>query len=783
MSESQAPNNFNTFLEADLNQPQRNAVTKTNGALMVISGAGSGKTRVITSRIAHLMLNEGVQPYQILALTFTNKAAGEMKERIASFLGTEKRMPFVGTFHSYCLLLLRLNKDLLPFKEFSIFDGDDQLELIKKIIKRNALNKYTTASQASYQISQFKNKQQNPDQAQWTQPWMRDLYLEYETEKNNAHCLDFDDLIIKTLGLFATNEEFKKRHQNKIRHVLVDEYQDTSSIQHQLLKHMGLTNNKFTLDSLCAVGDEDQSIYSWRGANVTNMLTFEKDFAPVTTIKIEQNYRSVQPIIEAANSVIANNKLRNPKKLWSEKKAINRILHLSCRNGEQEAESVAIILSSLPKNKKLSDVAILYRTHFQSRLIEEALIYHSIAYQIIGGIRFYERKEIKDLLAYLRLMLNPFDKISLLRVINCPARRLGAKFEEFLLDEWNKNPLLNFKQLFAYLEPELSPMQKKGVDSFLELFSEDDNTQRPSTLLESIVNKTEYLTYLKDTYDEKEATTKVENVREFMQSIMQFEKKKEQELEITTLEHNRATSELLAQFLEEVALLQEKVESENSSEQVRMMSLHAAKGLEFDTVIIIGLEEELLPSRRSLDSHQELEEERRLFYVGITRAKEHLVLLNAHTRYQFGQLMEHAPSRFLEELPQGLLKKIDLEYAYPSQIRTQFEQWYHGRGALTPAAKTYFENLSYPFKEPTKKVTPGKKVLPRKQPAVKQASPNVIQSQPSNAPWKKNQQVKHKKFGLGIITHVEEKNAKEYYITAIFSIGSKKILSNFLEKV
>ena len=587
---------FNSFIETELNTPQHQAVTIAQGALLVIAGAGSGKTRVITARIANLILNHNVLPSQIVALTFTNKAAGEMKERVERFIGSDNYLPFVGTFHSYCLLLLRANGSLLPFSSFSILDADDQVSLIKKIIKQNNVEKFSTPSQITHQISSLKNALFQNKSINDVHPILREIYLTYEKEKAASHCLDFDDLILEVLNLFQKNKEFKARFQQKVTHLLVDEYQDTSHVQHQLLKEMTLTSeNEFIAHSVCAVGDEDQSIYSWRGATVANMLKFQHDFKPVSIIKIEQNYRSVKPILDAANSIITNNRLRNPKQLWSERKATNRILHLECRSGDQEAEIIALYLKNLPSDKKLSDVAILYRTHFQSRLIEEALITQSIPYKIIGGIRFYERKEIKDLIAYLRLIVNPFDRISFLRVMNYPARGLGAQVENLFLSEWVVNPFFDFKELINYLctNEAFNVTTKKqwALENFVAIYQDLDTQLPPSKLLKHILDKTEYLNFIRADYDPKEAETKLDNIHEFMQSILHFEATYASKPNSLVMGRPLSKVPSLENFLHEVALLQEKTTAENTTDQVQMMTLHAAKGLEFDTVIITALEE------------------------------------------------------------------------------------------------------------------------------------------------------------------------------------------------
>jgi len=797
---------FTSFLNSGLNEPQKGAVLQKDGALLVIAGAGSGKTRVITSRITNLILHENVEPRSIVALTFTNKAAGEMKERIVRTLGTHYKLPFIGTFHSYCLLLLRSNPQLLPFTQFSILDSDDQSQMLKKIIKRNALAKYVSASQVSYTISNMKNKAFGPVSSDdtWTNPVFKEIYLTYEAEKAQAHAFDFDDLILQVLLLFKNNKDFAVNFQRRIRHVLVDEYQDTSHVQHQLLKYMALNDdNKFALDSVCAVGDEDQSIYSWRGATVTNMLKFKSDFAPVTTIKIEQNYRSVKPILDAANGLIDHNKLRNPKNLWSDKTASNRILVATCRSGEQEADTIAQCIKSMPDTKQRHDVAILYRTHFQSRTIEEALIHHAIPYRIIGGIRFYERKEVKDLLAHLRLIVNPFDKISLMRVINCPNRGLGEKFEEQLLHEWSINPFLNFQQLLTHMlntpDMGITPLKRSAVLEFLSFFQDLTSNDKPTRLIDHIILRTEYLSYLRNEYDPKEADTKIENVKEFVQSIANFEQK---HTDNTNTGQNQsshhdinpddpfAASGILESFLHEVALLQEKANEQNNLDQVQMMTLHAAKGLEFDTVMITGLEEGLLPNSKSLNTTDELEEERRLFYVGITRAKEFLLILNAGYRSSYGQITDQAPSRFLSEIPKKLIQSLDVEKLHGSQVRSHLAQWQGG--LVTTNMVTFGSAPTDTIKEKTSVKTSKtsyfrtNKTQTNKTYASSSGTSSGFSTSSSVGNslggFKKNDLVRHQSFGSGIIMKVEKADGDNFYITALFKTGQKKVLSSFLEK-
>lgn len=771
---------FNNFLEQGLNPSQREAVTTTSGALLVVAGAGSGKTRVITSRITHLILNEGVEPDAIVALTFTNKAAQEMKERIVSSLNTTKKLPFVGTFHAYCLTLLRNNTHLLPFAPFSIMDADDQEQLIKKILKKYTAQKYTTATQMQYMISLFKNRLAGQNQADYKESWntqlFKEIFLEYEQEKMQAKCLDFDDLLGKVLDLFTTREQFADRMRKRVKHLLIDEYQDTSVVQHALLKSMVLDkNNTCTADSICAVGDEDQSIYSWRGASVANMLTFQSDFAPVKVIKIEQNYRSVQPILQAANGLIAHNKLRNEKTLWSEKEASKRIMFLTCRSSEQEAELIGSFVKAAQTKKSLRDIAILYRTHFQSRAIEEVLLKYTIPYKIIGGIRFYERKEIKDILAYLRLFVNPYDKISLMRILNCPARGLGDKFEEQLINAWGKEPLLDFKAImtkFIQGDEKITPVKRSALETFLELYQSSATEQKPSELIKRILNGTEYIAFLRSTYEAQEADTKVENVQELYESVLDFEKK---------MSGQNAGQGLLELLLQEIALLQEKMDDPEQEQCVQMMTLHAAKGLEFDTIVISGLEEGILPGTKSLSTLESLEEERRLFYVGITRAKEYLLLSNAVVRHTYGQLIDQAPSRFASELPANVLTELDGTLQHEFVIKRHLEQWYgiQGSDGVLTFARSASNHTAYAATKNQQQQNSRRVQTSPKHP--EKSSKEAIAV--STYPWKKNDTVTHPTFGRGIITGIEAADDNEFYLTIIFRTGQKKISSKFITRL
>lgn len=756
-------NSFDHFLATSLNIKQKEAVLPKDGVMVVCAGAGSGKTRVITARIANLIINHNVPADSILALTFTNKAAKEMKERVAQFLPHQTKLPFVGTFHSYCLKTLKSNPNLIKFPQFSLIDQDDKDKLIKNIIKRANLNKNFNAKSISSAISRLKNEATSFKQVEilcQEDAILSDLYKQYEIEKSKGCCFDFDDLLLHTLELF-NNIEFKERFQNKISHILVDEYQDTNIVQHALLKKMSLlntsnnNNNNLSVDSLCVVGDEDQSIYSWRGANVSNILNFSKEFPNSTSITVEQNYRSVKPILDVANAVITYNSYRNPKKLWSEKDAKDRVRILACNSSTQEAHAVAHFLKEMQQKESLSSCAILYRSHYQSRSIEEALIKNSVPYKIVGGIQFYERLEIKDLLAYLRLIINPQDRLAFSRVINTPLRGLGDKFQEQFFDYWDNEPFLTFKETAQrFISSNLLNTSKiHKLEQFLEVFKDLTPENKTSIALKYILEKTNYKDYLEKKFEKEEVKVKKENIKEFIEGISYFE-----------AQHPDRN---IDSFLEEVSLLQELQKTKDpNSNLASLMTFHAAKGLEFDTVIIVGLEEGILPSSRSLYEADSLEEERRLFYVGLTRARERVLLTRANQRFSYGQLSDQHPSRFLDELDHSHTQITSCNFWDAYQFENYFNCWLSGE-----THKPLFDINSITTPEYVNKNSQNRNDIDTK--IQKNDNPNVSNS------WKKFQTVKHAKFGIGIIEQVEQKKDKTF-LSIRFKDGIKKLDSSFI---
>ncbi len=720
---------FDLFCQKNLNPEQRHIVKEENGILVVHAGAGSGKTRTITARIMHLMLHHGVPFHALIALTFTNKAAREMRERVTHFLENPHDVPFIGTFHGYCLHFLRSHREFLDIPDFSILDSDDQEKLIKSIIARYSLSKHTTSRQLGSLFSRIKNNaltgvinfQEIPD------PLLRDAFYVYEREKTLSRCLDFDDLLLSTLRMFKKEPALKVRHQERIRHILVDEYQDTNQVQHALVKEMSFNSKgECTVGSLCVVGDEDQSIYSWRGAIASMMVSFKNEFPQSTSHALEQNYRSAQSILDTANQLIQHNTQRKQKNLWSTLDGSDRVRLLTCASAFQEGQALVALSQHYQSiGIPLKNIAVLYRSHYQSRSLEEALVRHSIAYTILGGVQFYDRQEVKDLLAYLKLTVNPYDRMAFSRAINMPARGLGDKFVELFFEVWESQAHLDFKAISELLiERGLLPaLKQEALKSFLGLF-EDVGQKTPGDLLEHFAKAIGYQSYLLAAYETEEAQERFANVKELIGAV-----RSRYELGVTTAE----------QLLEEIALLQEYKTARADTDHISLMTLHAAKGLEFDTVMIAGVEEGILPSGHASADADAVEEERRLLYVGITRAQKRLLLTCTRFRSTYKQLSEQRPSRFIKELsPLSIHESSQWNL---SQLHAYFRQW------LQP--------------QPTPEAIPRNHTT-------------------STSSWNINQTVYHATFGRGIVENVEEKGTGHIYLTVRFSDCTKKIAASFV---
>ena len=645
----------------NLNKEQLSAVNTTNGSLLILAGAGSGKTRVLTARIAHMVQN-GTNPRKILAVTFTNKAAKEMKERLSALLGEAlvKNM-WVGTFHSICGRILRQEVENYKFqsgknldKNFTIYDEQDSLAVIKQALKKlNLDEKVYQPKMVKAIISNSKNKMQD---AYTFATYARDfksqrisqIYDEYEKILNSNNSIDFDDMLMLCVKLLEQNKEVREKYYNRFEHILVDEFQDTNPAQYDLIKSLytNLSTDIPKHRSLCVVGDVDQSIYSWRGADYRIILNFKHDFKSCKVIKLEQNYRSTSKILEAANSVIENNEQRVDKVLYSNKGEGERITYYEADDDSDEANFIASTIKSTSAN--YNNFAVLYRTNAQSRSIEEACISLGIPYKIYGGLKFYDRKEIKDALAYLKLIHNPNDSQSLKRIINIPKRSIGDTTIKYLQTYADENDISLFDAIKTLEEEEnIQPRAKIKLEEFsklIENFRELQNRYPLNEFLSLVLEKSGYLRELQEG-NTPEDETRIENLQELVNVASEF----------IPDEPNNALSEFLAQ----VSLVSDLDNLENISNNVTLMTLHSAKGLEFPTVFIAGADEGIFPSQKSIQEKSGLEEERRLMYVGITRAENKLYITGAKRRQMWGEYRYYNPSRFLSEIPQELIDSAD----------------------------------------------------------------------------------------------------------------------------
>lgn len=674
---------------ANLNAPQAEAVKCHEGPLLILAGAGSGKTRVLTQRIGYLIGEIGVSPYGILAITFTNKAAGEMKERVESLVGQTAQDMWIFTFHSACVRILRREiGDLGYDTNFVIYDSADQQTLLKQCLKElNVDDKRYPPRSVGAGISQAKNKLLDPvaydkqayDHYQQTVARVYKLYQD-RLKKNNA--LDFDDLIMKTVELFTKHPEILDRYQERFKYILVDEYQDTNHAQYRLIKLLGAKYR-----NVCVVGDDDQSVYNFRGADIQNILDFERDYPEAKVIRLEQNYRSTQTILDAANEVISNNLSRKKKRLWTENQKGSLISLFNAQEEHGEANYVArkIVEGKSLNNRSYSDFAVLYRTNAQSRVVEEIFMRNNIPYTIVGGLKFYERKEIKDILAYLRVLSNPSDSVSLQRIVNVPRRGIGdaslAKASGFAAEAGIS---LYDAICRAGEVPGLGSRPVKLFEQFIcfteELRSKKDSVT-VSALTREILDRSGYLNELQ-LEQTVESQTRIENLQEFLTVTEEYDKK--------------SPESSLEEFLAGVSLVSDIDNFNEESDAVILMTLHSAKGLEFPVVFMVGLEEGIFPHSRSLyEGEQEMEEERRLCYVGITRAREELHLVHAMQRTLYGNYMHNAPSRFIREIPDHLIQKEGFMSKAETVARGPFTKGLGGSGfgsgysSPSPAAISY----------------------------------------------------------------------------------------------
>jgi len=669
----------NRLLEG-LNPQQQSAVIHQGGPLLVVAGAGSGKTRVLTSRIAFLMAERGVEPFEILAITFTNKAAGEMKERVAALVGKRAKAIWVSTFHSACVRILRQEATRLGFStSYSIYDQADSVRLVTLVMRDLNLDqkRYNPRAVAAL-ISNAKNELLGPaDYRNATtnhfEEIVAEVYAIYQQRLTSANAMDFDDLIMKTVEVLQKFPDARARYRHRFKHILVDEYQDTNHAQYILIRELvGTDREGIPAAELCVVGDADQSIYGFRGATIRNILQFEEDYPDATTILLEQNYRSTQNILSAANAVITKNESRKEKNLWSDAGSGSKLVGFVAENEHHEAEFVRDELYKLSDTDKsrYGDTAIFYRTNAQSRVFEEIFMRAGVPYKVVGGVRFYERKEVKDLLAYLRVLVNPDDEVSLRRIINTPKRGIGDRALDSIDDLAKRDTISFWQALSRSTSTELSPRANSSIQAFVSMMTAlqvlVEANRPPSTIAAAILEQSGLLEELRASHDPQDEV-RVENLEELVAVIEEYEERIVGEGETPTL----------GGFLEEVSLVadaDEIPEGEDHGGVVTLMTLHTAKGLEFPTVFLTGMEEGVFPHSRTLGEKKELEEERRLAYVGLTRARERLYLSRAEYRSAWGAPNYNPPSRFLDEIPENLIdwNKSASGFASPPITRKKF---------------------------------------------------------------------------------------------------------------
>ena len=749
-----------------LNNKQLEAVTATEGPCLVIAGAGSGKTKVLTHKIAYLIQEKNVKPWSILAITFTNKAAREMKERIEKLVGDAINDMWVGTFHSICVRILRRCIDKIGYdSSFVIFDTSDQKTLIKQCIKEiNLDDKMFTDKSVLSEISNAKNEMLEPDtyairaNGDFRKERIAEVYKLYQARLKANNAVDFDDIINLTIEVLMENSETLEYYSNKFRYVLVDEYQDTNKAQFTLVTLLASKYGNITV-----VGDNDQGIYSFRGADIANILNFEKDFPGTKIVKLEQNYRCTGNILNAANAVIKNNETKYDKKLWTENEVGAKPTVYVGKDEYDEASYIVSQINSLKREEyyHYSDFTVLYRMNTQSRAIEDILRREDIPYKIVGGLKFYERKEIKDIIAYLRLVYNHTDNLSLIRVINEPKRGIGKNSLEQIEEIGNKNGISMFEVIKRANEFGLNRVfanSKEFVET-IEEFSVKKENMTISELVKNILNKTGYKKAL-ELENTIEAENRIENLEEFLTVTMEFEEE--------------YADNSLAEFLESITLSSDIDEMEESEESVTLMTLHSAKGLEFPAVFLVGMEEGIFPSYRSIGEPKELEEERRLCYVGITRAKNYLYLTCAKQRTMFGSTSCNPVSRFLKEIPQELLmgyeeafnqkeeKFTDLSYKWEYGVQTKPVKTYkiHDNASGYVAAST---STGFAFRTAESFLN-----------AINKKEENMDLSQ-----YKEGQRVYHKKFGEGTINSLEAEGNDIKVDIEFDKVGHKRLMAKF----
>lgn len=766
-----------------LNEPQREAVTHINGPLMIVAGAGSGKTKVLTTRIAHLM-NQGVDAFNILALTFTNKAAAEMKERIERILGNaEARNLYIGTFHSVFARILRAEAHRIGYpNSFTIYDTDDSRSVIKTVVNElNLDDKQYKPNIVGNRISSAKNALVGPaeyatdyyiqqEDMRANRPAIAQVYAAYANRCFKNGAMDFDDLLLKMYELLKNFPEVLHKYQHKFRYILIDEYQDTNPVQYQITKLLAAVH-----ENICVVGDDAQSIYSFRGATIENILQFQKDYDDVKVVKLEQNYRSSQNIIHVANEVIKNNKGQIPKHLWTENKQGDKIVLVRTMTDNDEGRFVADCIQEqkLRYHFYNKDFAILYRTNAQSRSFEESLRRMGIAYRIYGGVSFYQRKEVKDFLAYLRVIANTRDEEALKRIINYPVRGIGKTTIEKCVIAANEQNISMYEVVSRAAEFGFKAGTLEALQNFHTMIRYFQSMLTNTNAYDVAVQVGKHTNLVKELFNDKttEGLARYENIQELLNSIKEW-------TESPSNEDGELGDKSLGSYLQQITLLTDADDDKGEQDAVKMMTIHAAKGLEFECVFVGGVEETLFPSSMSINTREELEEERRLFYVAVTRAKQKLWLTYANARYRFGQLVQNDPSRFIEEMPE---QYIDKTYAgggarnnAGSDMGSAFERiqrgFGFGGGSTTAAERKYGP-------------PPGRKpaYLP-----VQPEAPKVVAHIPSadfvasdTSQLQAGQKVEHQKFGFGTVSSVEGSAHNPVATIQFEKNGEKKIMLNY----
>ena len=758
-----------------LNEPQREAVYHTDGPLLILAGAGSGKTRVLTHRIAYLIEERNVNPWNILAITFTNKAAGEMRERVDSLVGFGSESIWVSTFHSMCVRILRRFIDRLGYdNRFTIYDTDDQKTLMKEVCKKVAIDtKVFKERSLMSAISSAKNELILPDEFElnaggdFAKLKIAKVYREYEAQLKANNALDFDDLLVKTVQLLQTQPDVLENYQERFRYIMVDEYQDTNTVQFQLVR---LLAGKYR--NLCVVGDDDQSIYKFRGANIRNILDFEHEFSDACVIKLEQNYRSTGNILNAANRVIANNKGRKEKTLWTAN-GEGELVHLrQFDTGYDEADFIAEdIKKEVRAGASYNDHAVLYRTNAQSRLLEEKFVAMNVPYKIVGGVNFYARREIKDLLAYLKTIDNGMDDIAVRRIINVPKRGIGLTTINRIQESAAERGLGFYETLMA---PELIPgigRSAAKLDSFaalIEYFKGLTGQSSITDLLREVIEKTGYMESL-DSEDKEDAQARKENIDELINKAAAYEEAAEDRDEPATL----------SAFLEEVALVADIDSLDEEQDYVVLMTLHSAKGLEFPHVYLAGMEDGLFPSYMTItsDDRDDLEEERRLCYVGITRAEQELTLTCARRRMVRGETQYNKISRFIKEIPAELLDTGSRRIEPETEVPVQQNTYAHAREAFRARAfgAAYSNGAGKSSGVSSGKSSQGLASL--------QKGSQLAAGSGGSPDYAEGDRVRHVKFGEGTVLEIRS-GGRDYEVTVDFdSAGVRKMFAKFAKLV